>query len=76
MCMGCFTKGGSSESMQRVWKEGECELNPLCSMWLLGARVMFRNAKKFGECGTAFSVQCVEMEGDRQMMSLALKMVS
>ena len=20
-----------------VWKEGECELNPLCNMWLLGA---------------------------------------
>ena len=26
--------------MQCVWKEGGCELNPLCNMWLLGlARV-------------------------------------
>ena len=24
--------------MQCVWKEGGCELNPLCNMWLLGHR--------------------------------------
>ena len=40
-----------------VWKEGGCELNPLCNLWLLGARAMFRSARKFGESGTGFCVK-------------------
>ena len=39
--------------MQCVWKEGGCELNPLCNMWLLGTWAMFRSAWKFGESGRA-----------------------
>ena len=56
---GWCTKGGSSGSMQYVWKEGECELNPLRNMWLLGTRAMFRSSRKFGESGTGFCVQSV-----------------
>ena len=41
VCIGCCTKGGSGGSMQCVWKEGGCKLNPLCNMWLLGAWAMF-----------------------------------
>ena len=52
-------KGGSSGSMQCVWKEGGCELNPLCNMWLLGTRVMLRSARKFGKSGTGLCVQSV-----------------
>ena len=42
-----------------VWKESGCELNPLHNMWLLGARVMFGSARKFGKSGTEFCVQSV-----------------
>ena len=42
-----------------VWKEGGCELNPLCNMWLLGTRAMFRSARKFGKSGTGLCVQSV-----------------
>ena len=45
--------------MQCVWKEGGCELNPLCNMWLLDIWVMFKSARKFGESGTGFCVQSV-----------------
>ena len=38
-------------------KKGECELNPWCKMWLLGAQAMFGCAMKFGESGTGFCVQ-------------------
>ena len=41
--MGCCTKEGSSGPMQCVWKEGECALNPLYSMWLLDAWAIFEN---------------------------------
>ena len=34
--MGCCAKGGISGPMQCAWREGGCELNPLCNMWLLG----------------------------------------
>ena len=54
MCSGRCTEGGSSESMQCVWKKGGCELNPLCNMWLLGAQAMFVSVRKFGESGTGF----------------------
>ena len=54
MCSGWCTKGGSSGSMQCVWREGGCELKPLCNMWLLGSWAMFRSARKFGESGTGF----------------------
>ena len=57
--MGWCTEGGSSGSMQCVWKESGCELNPLHNMWLLGTRVMFRSVRKFGESGTGFYVQNV-----------------
>ena len=57
--MGCCAKGGSSGSMQCVWKEGGGELNPLHNMWLLGTRVMFRSARKFGKSGTWLCVQSV-----------------
>ena len=30
-----------------VCGEGVRELNPLCNMWLLGARAMFGNVRKF-----------------------------
>ena len=56
MVMRCAWDGGS---MQCVWKEGGYELNPLCNMWLLGTRVMFRSARKFGESGTGLCVQSV-----------------
>ena len=59
VCMGWCTKGGSSGSMQCVWKEGGCELSPLCNMWLLGTRAMFRSARKFGKSGTGLNVQRV-----------------
>ena len=59
MCSGWCTKEGSSGSMQCVWKESGCELNPLRNMWLLGTQAMFRNARKFGECGTGLCVQSV-----------------
>ena len=38
MCSGWCTKGGSSGSMQCVWKESGCELNPLhnCGYWVHG----------------------------------------
>ena len=42
-----------------VWKEGGCELNPLCNMWLLGTRAMFRSARNFGKSGTGLCVQSV-----------------
>ena len=75
--MGCCTKGGSSGSMQCVWKKNGCELNPLCSMRLLGALVMFGSVRKFGESGTGFCVQNLhEMEGERQLMNLTSKMSS
>ena len=76
MCSGWCTEGGSSESMQCVWKEGGCELNPLCNMWLLGTWVMFRSARKFGKSGTWLCVQCVELEEDKQLMSFTSKMSS
>ena len=47
MCSGWCSKGGSSGSMQCVWKEGGRELNPLHNMWLLGTRAKFRSARKF-----------------------------
>ena len=53
------TKGGRSESMHGVWKEGGFKLNPLRNMWLLGIWAMFRSARKFGESGTGFYVQSV-----------------
>ena len=40
-----------------VWKESGCELNPLHNMWLLGALVMFRSVRKFGESDTGFYAQ-------------------
>ena len=52
-------EGGSSGSMQCVWKEGGCELSPLCNMWLLGTRAMFRSARKFGKSCTGLCVQSV-----------------
>ena len=42
-----------------VCGEGGCELNPLCNMWLLGTRAMFRSARKFGESGTGLCLQSV-----------------
>ena len=42
-----------------VWKEGGCEFDPLCNMWLLDAQVMFRSARNFGESGTGLCVQSV-----------------
>ena len=42
-----------------VWKEGGCELNPLCNMWLLGAWAIFGSARKFDESGTGFCVESV-----------------
>ena len=63
--------------MQCVWKEGGCELNPLYNMGLLDAQEMFRNVRKFGKNGTAFlCAKCAWMEGERQLMSFALKMLS
>ena len=59
-----------------VWKEGGCELNSLCNMWLLGAWAMFESVRKFGKIGTGFCVQCVEVDGDRQLISFASKMLS
>ena len=56
--MGCCTKGGSSDSMQHVWKEGGCELHPICNIWLLGTWVMFGNVRKFGESGTEVCKVC------------------
>ena len=44
MCTGWCTEADSSVSMQCVWKEGGCELNPLRNMWLLGTRAMFGSA--------------------------------
>ena len=32
---------------------------PLCNMWLLGTRAMFRSARKFGKSGTGLCVQSV-----------------
>ena len=54
VCMGCCAKGGSSGPMQCVWKAGECELNQLHNIRLLGAQAMFGSARKFGESGTGF----------------------
>ena len=62
--------------MQCVWKEGGYEHNLLHNMWLLGAWTMFGSARKFDESGTGFCVPCVEMEGDRQLMSFVLKILS
>ena len=42
-----------------VWKEGGCQFNPLCNIWLLGAWVMFGSVRKFGESGTGFCMQSV-----------------
>ena len=53
-----------------------CELNPLHNMWLLGTWVMFRSARKFGESGTGFCVQCVELAEEKQLMSFTSKMSS
>ena len=58
MCSGWCTEGGSSGSMQCVWKEGECELNPEHNMWLLGTRAMFRSARKFGKSVTGLCAVC------------------
>ena len=54
MCMGWCTEEGTSGSMQCVWKEGLCELNPLCNMWLLSARVMFDSAKSLARVPQGF----------------------
>ena len=54
MCSEWCTEGGSSGSMQCVWKEGGCERNTLCNMWLLGTQAMFRSARKFGKSGRGF----------------------
>ena len=35
-----YLKGCSSGPMQCVWKEGGCELNSMCNMWLQGAWTM------------------------------------
>ena len=59
MCSGWCSEGGSSGSMQCVWKEGGCELNPLHNMWLLGTRAMFRSVRKFDKSGTGLCVQSV-----------------
>ena len=59
VCTRWCTKGGTSGSMQCVWKGGECELNPLYNMWLLGTRAMFRSVTKFCKSGTGFCVQSV-----------------
>ena len=74
MCSGWCTEGGSSGSMQCVWKEGGREPNPLRNMWLLGTWAMFRSARKFGESGTGFCVQCVELEEEKQLMSFTSEM--
>ena len=58
-CVGMVHRRKSSGSMQCVWKEGGCELNPLNNMWLLGTRSMFRSARKFGKSGTGLCVQSV-----------------
>ena len=60
--------------MQCMLKEGGWELNPLCNMYLLGTQAMFRSARKFGESGTEFCVQCVELEEEKQLISFTLKM--
>ena len=70
------SEGGSSGSMQCAWKEGGCELNPLCNMWLLGAGIMFGSVRKFGESGRVLCAKCVEVEGERRLMSFASKMSS
>ena len=49
----------SSGPMQCVWKEGGCEFNSLCNMWLLDAWAMLGSAKKLGESGIEFCVQSV-----------------
>ena len=62
--------------MQCVWKEGECELNPLRNMWLMGTRAMFRSARKFGESGTGFCVQSVYSWRKKAADEFTLKMSS
>ena len=52
-------KGGSSGPMQCLLKEGGCEINPLCNMWLLGAQAMFGSARKFGEWHRVLCAKCV-----------------
>ena len=42
VCMGWCTEGGSSGSMQCVWKEGGCE-QCVHNMWLLRTWAMFRS---------------------------------
>ena len=37
-----------------MWKEGGCEFNTMCNMWLLCAWAMFRSARKFSERGKGF----------------------
>ena len=77
MCTGWYTEGGSSGSMQCVWKEGGCELSPLLNMWLLGTRAMFGSVRKFGESDTGFlCAKCAELKEERQLMSFTSKMSS
>ena len=60
--MRCARDGAPKEAAVdpcSVWKDGECELNPLHNMWLLGTRAMFRSARKFGRSGTGLCVQSV-----------------
>ena len=54
VCTTCCAKGGSSRSMQCVWKEDDCELNSLCNMSLPHARAMFRSARKLARVSQGF----------------------
>ena len=56
-----------------VCVERGCELNPLCNMWILGALVMSGSAGKFCEWHKVLHAKCVEVEGDRQLMSFVLR---
>ena len=57
--MRCARDDVPKEAAVRVWKEGGCELNPLCNMWLLGTQAMFRSTRKFSESGIGFCVHSV-----------------
>ena len=76
VCTGWCTEGGSSGSMQCVWKEGGFELNPLRNMWLLGTRGDYSSARKFGEIFTGFVCKMCRAGEEKQLMSFTLKMSS
>ena len=76
--MRCARDGAPKEAavnpctIQCVWKEGGCELNPLCNMWLLGTRAMFRGS--LARVAQGFVCNCVELEEAKQLMGFTSKM--